>query len=66
MPSCIYIAMYICKAMFYVCMFVPVDFGVSNYSVFEQTGVVELILMKTPDASTPVTVSLFTVDGTAG
>ena len=58
--------MYICKAMFYVCMFVSVDFGVSNYSVFEQTGVVELILTKTPDASTPVTVNLFTVDGTAG
>ena len=58
--------MYIYIAMFYVCTFVAVDFGVSNYSVFEQTGVVELILTKTSDASTPVTVNLFTVDGTAG
>ena len=46
-------------------MFVAVDFGVHNYSVFEQTGIVELVLTKIPDAPAPVTVNLFTVDGTA-
>ena len=45
---------------------VNISFGVTNYSVFEATGLVELILTKTPGPLVSVNVSLFTVDGTAG
>ena len=52
----------------HVCMFfsVNVSFGVINYSVFEATGFVELILTKTPGTLVSVNVNVFTVDGTAG
>ena len=46
--------------------FVAVNFGVANYSVFEGTGVVELILTRETGVSGSITVNLLTVNGTAG
>ena len=46
--------------------FGAVNFGVANYSVFEGTGVVELILTREPDAPGSITINLLTVNGTAG
>jgi hypothetical protein len=44
---------------------VNISFGVTNYSVSEGTGFVELVLSKTPGALAPVNVSLYTVDDSA-
>ena len=43
-----------------------ISFGAVSYSVSESFGCVELMLTKTTGAVGPVSVNLFTVDGTAG
>ena len=54
--------------VYIICIFVTVNisFGITNYSIFEATDFVELNLTKTPGALVPLTVNLFTMDGTAG
>ena len=51
------------------CWFVTVmnvSFGAPRFSVVEGKGFAELVLTKTPGAVGPVSVNLFTVDGSAG
>ena len=43
-----------------------VSFGAPRFSVVEGKGFAELVLTKTPGAVGPVSVNLFTVDGSAG
>ena len=43
-----------------------ISFVITNISVSEGTGFVELVLTKTEGAVGPVSVTLITMDGTAG